>query len=167
MESKGKEYFLADAARMFFHFEKAATINPKFVCLYSGDTEENLKFVAPYLFIIDETEFIDWLQEEGWGNSWGIQITCSIEIDLLKAHFRRFLMVKTEEGIQLYFRFYDPRVLRIFLPTCDTQQLKDFFGPIHFFFMEDEDPNFALKFSLKNGQLHTERIKQNLKTTDK
>jgi hypothetical protein len=67
-------------------------------------------------------------------------------------------MVKTEEGEELYFRFYDPRVLRIFLPTCDREQLKDFFGPVDYYLCEDEDPAYGLVFSLENSALKTERI---------
>jgi hypothetical protein len=69
-------------------------------------------------------------------------------------------MVKKEDGEQLYFRFYDPRVLRVFLPTCDRQQLSDFFGPVDYFVCEDEDPVSGMMFSLKEGELKIERIKQ-------
>ncbi|MFD2520226.1 DUF4123 domain-containing protein [Emticicia soli] len=162
-------FLLLDSARMNAAIEKAKEFagEKSFICLYKGLAEERLSGVAPYLFNYDNSIFGEWHMKEGWGNSWGLFVSADLSLQDLSRHFRRFLMVKTEEGKQLYFRFYDPRVLRIFLPTCDTQQLEDFFGPIHFFFMEDEDPNFALKFSLKNGELHTERIKQNLKTTDK
>lgn len=162
-------FLLLDSARMSDAIEQAKEFagEKSFICLYKGLAEERLSGVAPYLFSYDSQEFGEWHMKAGWGNAWGLFVSADLSLQDLSRHFRRFLMVKTEEGKQLYFRFYDPRVLRIFLPTCDTQQLKDFFGPIHFFFMEDEDPNFALKFSLKNGELHTERIKQNLKTTDK
>ena len=30
----------------------------------------------------------------------------------------------------LYFRFYDPRVLESFLPTCSEEQLDEFFGSL-------------------------------------
>src|SRR5436305_10083170 len=78
--------------------------------------------------------------------------------DDLKKHFRKFLLVKTEDGKELYFRFYDPRVLRIFLPTCDVAQLKEFFGPVEKFICEDEDHAFALLFSFDGKQLITERV---------
>jgi hypothetical protein len=52
---------------------------------------------------------------------------------------RRFLIVKTENGQRLLFRFYDLRVLRTFLPTCDSGQRKEFFGPIQSFVAESED----------------------------
>jgi len=69
-------------------------------------------------------------------------------------------MVKTEDGEQLYFRFYDPRVLRVFLPTCDERQLRDFFGPIDYFLCESEEPASGLVFSLRNGELKVDIIKK-------
>ena len=74
-------------------------------------------------------------------------------------HFRKFLIVQAEDGMELYFRFYDPRVLRIFLPTCTRNQLIEFFGPVQKHIMEDEDPSYALIFSLENGILRKERVK--------
>jgi hypothetical protein len=51
-------------------------------------------------------------------------------------------------------------VLRVFLPTCDEMQLRDFFGPIDNFIGEDEDPANGLVFSLHNGQLKVDNIKK-------
>ena len=48
----------------------------------------------------------------------------------MRTHFRRFLLVEAPDGDSWYFRFYDPRVLERFLPTCDAAQLTDFFGPV-------------------------------------
>ena len=67
-------------------------------------------------------------------------------------------MVLTEDGKTLYFRFYDPRVLRMFLPTCAPEQLAEFFGPVESFYVEDEDPARALRFSLEAGALKTETV---------
>jgi len=93
------------------------------------------------------------------GDAWGILIKSSFPLEELHKHFRKFLIVGTEDNQQLYFRFYDPRVLRIFLPTCDTAQLREFFGPIEYFIMEDEDTAFAIKCWLQNGILHSQKIK--------
>jgi hypothetical protein len=66
--------------------------------------------------------------------------------------------VQDENDEELYFRFYDPRVLRMFIPTCDRAQLSEFFGEIDYFITQDEDPDFALKFSLVQGTLSIEKI---------
>lgn len=137
-------------------------MNPVFDSLYRGRSEESLSVVAPYLFLFQhKTDFINWYMAKGWGDSWGVLIKSPYPLDELHKHFRKFLIVGTEDNQQLYFRFYDPRVMRIFLPSCDTQQLREFFGPIEYFVMEDADKNFALKCWLQNGILHSQKIKLN------
>ena len=153
-------YILLDAARMGNTIDEAKELNPTFHSLYTGPSEESLAVVAPYLFLfLHKTEFINWFMEIGWGDSWGILIKSSYPLDDLHKHFRKFLIVGTEDNQQLYFRFYDPRVLRIFLPTCDMGQLRELFGPIEYFIMEDEDREFAIKCWLQNGILHSQKIK--------
>ncbi|CAN5586382.1 hypothetical protein BH23BAC1_BH23BAC1_25340 [soil metagenome] len=146
-------HILLDSARMLEQMETAKTLNPQGLSLYRGRSEENLAMVAPYIFTYkDGEEFSFWLAK-GWGNSWGIYLYSEASFDELHHHFRKFLLVKTEEGQELYFRFYDPRVLRVFLPTCDEEQLREFFGPVNYFMMEDEDPSQAIVFYRKEGKL--------------
>ncbi len=68
---------------------------------------------------------------------------------------RRFLRIKTDDGQQLYFRYYDPRVLSIFLPTCDASQLQEFFGPVNQFIIEDPTRQRTLLFTQQHGSLQT------------
>jgi hypothetical protein len=152
-------YILLDAARMDPEIITAKELNPRFDSLYRGRSEESLSSVAPYLFTLDkETEFRKWYFDKGWGDSWGVLVYSSEDLKTLVKHFRQFLMVKTEDGEELYFRFYDPRVLRVFLPTCDSRQLKEFFGPVDYFICEDEDPTFADIYCLNNYELVASKI---------
>lgn len=129
------------------------------LCLFRGHEEDYLKNVAPFLFDFDwKSKFTTRLISKNWGMSNTVGINSNDGFSYIFKHLRKFLMVKTEDGQQLYFRFYDPRVLRIFLPTCDASQLKEFFGPVEEFICEDEDPAFALIFSLDKGNLVTERM---------
>lgn len=152
-------YILLDAARMESNMDTAQKLNSNFDSLYRGGSEESLSGVAPYLFSFKhDTLFATWFIEKGWGDSWGLMIKSSLPMSEIHKHFRKFLLVKTEDGEELYFRFYDPRVLRIFLPTCDRDQIFEFFGKIDYFLMEDEDPAWALKFWHENGQLRQSKI---------
>jgi hypothetical protein len=74
----------------------------------------------------------------------------------LRTHLRGFLRVTDERGRKLIFRYYDPRVLRVYLPTCNKNELRTIFGPIDQFAMEAEDPGIALEFAFKN-EAFTER----------
>jgi hypothetical protein len=120
--------------------------------------DDILPSVAPFIFTYPyRDDFAEFIVNDGWGNSWGLWVESNAEFEDFYKHFRRFLMVETEDGQELYFRFYDPRVLRIFLPTCDHEQLTEFFGPVNQFIMEDEDPAFCILFSLWQGQLFVDR----------
>ncbi|MDZ4822271.1 MAG: DUF4123 domain-containing protein [Flavobacteriales bacterium] len=152
-------YSILDAARIFGELDTAQQLQTNFLSLYMGQSEELLSSVAPYLFAYQpDSEFGKWLLEKGWGNSWGMFVETTVSLEDLRKHFRKFLLVKTEDGKELYFRFYDPRVLRIFLPTCDKAQVKEFFGPVKQFMLEDEDPAFALRYWLENFELKSARF---------
>ncbi len=53
----------------------------------------------------------------------------------------------------LYFRYYDPRVMRVYLPTCNAQELAAMFGPIQFYVLEGEKPEEMLRFAVRAGTL--------------
>jgi hypothetical protein len=117
--------------------------------------EENdyLKEVAPYIFTSDEG-LSEWYHEKGWGDAWGVIIVANIGFDECRKHFRKFLKVQIEGGQeQLYFRFYDPRVLKDFLPTCDQKQILEFFGPVKYFIVEGNTRDEAIRFWQENGLL--------------
>ena len=102
--------------------------------LYQGAAATELAAVAPYLVCLGTTNRVfDWIWNEGWGESWGIFVWSLVSAETLRAHFRRLTMVRTEDTARFLFRFYDPRVISIFLPTCDKAQTMEFFGPVYRF----------------------------------
>ncbi|HMT28078.1 MAG TPA: DUF4123 domain-containing protein [Bacteroidia bacterium] len=157
MNSLNLTCVILDAARIFGEIDTAQKLQSKFLSLYKEQNEELLSSVAPHLFQYQSgTEFSEWLLEKGWGNAWGVFVISKVGLEDLQNHFRKFLMVKTEDGKELFFRFYDPRVLRIFLPTCNESQLEEFFGPVESYLLEDDDPSKAIRFKLVNKKLHKE-----------
>ena len=152
-------HVLLDAARMGTNMTPARVMNQQHTSLYKGDSAKDLADFAPYIFsLTDNDKFTRWLLDTGWGNSWGVFLQTAVSGRDLIRHFRQFLMITLDTGEEAYFRFYDPRVLRIFLPTCNPKQLREFFGPIQQFLVEDEDPEYALYFWLKAGVLHHQRV---------
>jgi hypothetical protein len=151
-------YLLLDAARMLSEMDTAQEMNTDFVSLYKGGPEQHLSSVAPYLFACNNHEkFENWIAENV-GKSWGIFVTCNADMEDMCYHFRKFLKVKTEDLQQLYFRFYDPRVLRIFLPTCDRKQIVEFFGPVQAFICEQDEEGHFKRYTHNKGELIIEEI---------
>ena len=86
------------------------------------------------------------LIESAWGNSWGVFLKCNGTLDTVRRHFRKFLSVRDPSGKLLVFRYYDPRVFRVYLPTCRSEELRTVFGPVDCFWVEHEDPNTLVEF---------------------
>ena len=55
----------------------------------------------------------------------------------MRRHLRRHLVVETEAEQPLSFRFYDPRVLGLFLRSATAAEARGFFGPVTSFFVEE------------------------------
>jgi hypothetical protein len=102
------------------------------VSLYRGHAEADYWAIAPYLAMLDE-RLLDWILARLWGTPWGVFVQSDEGLAGVRKHFRRFLIVRSPEGQEAYFRFYDPRVLRRFLETCSIAESGRFFGTINSF----------------------------------
>jgi Domain of unknown function (DUF4123) len=123
-------------------------------CLYAGNLPPELERVAPYLVQLDyHDRFTEQLIEEGWGNSWGIYLKGDLSMQKLRRHLRTLLMVRDHSNKRLLFRYYDPRVLRVYLPTCFTDELQTVFGPIEKIWTENAEGDSLQEFRVEKGKL--------------
>ncbi len=123
-------------------------LNPPRYCLLKGELETDMAEVAPYVVrLYPQTPFTEWVLTECWGKHWGIFAHSLQPLKEMRKHFRSMITVCNEKGDPMMFRFYDPRVLRRFLPTCKPAELKVFFGDVESFFAESDDSKL-LSFSL-------------------
>ncbi|EYF04381.1 DUF4123 domain-containing protein [Chondromyces apiculatus] len=109
--------------------------------LYEGIQGESMEHVAPHLVELPRgSQLLDRLLDEGYGRRWGIFIETPRPFKDLRRHLRRFLMTAdADTRKKYYFRFYDPGVLRSFLPTATPKQRSELFADITAFFMEAEE----------------------------
>ena len=115
--------------------------------LYEGVQGANLSQIAPYLVRLGKDSLLlGSLVLEGWGKGWGVYLTCTSEFPDVRRHLRRFLEERLPDGKQVYFRFYDPRVLQVYLQTCTPEEANHFFGPIKGYLMEGEKRHQLLQF---------------------
>ena len=99
------------------------------VSLYRGEAEEDYWAIAPYLVRVDPL-LLDWIVTTLWEQPWGVFVVAEADLEALRTHFRKFLTVQMPDGERVYFRFYDPRVIQQFLPTCNDAELGEFFGSV-------------------------------------
>ena len=128
-------------------------------CLYSGDLPWQLQMTAPYLVQLESNDsFTRYLIREGWGRAWGLFFRSDAGIQELRRHLRGFLRVRDESGKRMIFRYYDPRVLRAYLPTCLPSELRILFGPITRYLLESPDSAVMLDFGFDGAKLIEDRV---------
>jgi hypothetical protein len=127
-------------------------------CLLRGTLEPDMAEVAPYLVQARaRSEFAEWVVGTGWGRHWGSFVSSRAGFPQLRDHLRALTLIYRRDGTPLYFRYYDPRVLRVFLPTCAPAQLKQMFGPVDAFIAESEAGDAAHIYRLSGETLSAAR----------
>jgi hypothetical protein len=126
-------YWLLDGARDPDIAALVRTGGLEFTCLFSGALHPDLQAAAPYLVhLAAGSPTTNRLLLRGWGKAWGILTVAAPDVTLVqqRLHFKKFLRVRTEDGRELAFRYYDPRVLNIYLPTCTPDEFHTLLGPL-------------------------------------
>lgn len=111
--------------------------------LFPSRTSPQMTAVAPYLIPVPfgprypfrESGFLD-LWADRLGGSGGILLGCAADLRDVWEHLREVFLVSDEGGNEFYFRYYDPRVLRGFLPSLTGAEARQFFGPVRRFYAE-------------------------------
>ncbi len=150
-------YGLIDAARdERLHPWLAAA--PDCRCLFGGKLDPIVEKVSPFIVRLpDGAPLLDAWRSEGWGHAWGIQCISGLELLDLRRHFRQFLQATLPDGKTVLFRFYDPRVWRIYLPTCNMWQLEKWFAGVVEYRSEDEAGESTLHYWLDAGRLRVSK----------
>jgi len=121
--------------------------------LYEGEQAADLAAFGPYLAEIQKGgKLMPFLIKVGWGKSWGVFLSTQMGFVDARRHLRHFLMVDIEGGKRVLFRFYDPRVMRVFIPTCDAEQRKEFFGQIEGIYVESEKETAVHRFAADSSE---------------
>lgn len=155
----GDLFCLLDAARDEKILPLLRRSNVKYMSLYQGESQRQMADVAPYLIEFGENRvFLEKLLRHGWGKRWCSFLTSNAPFAMLRKHFRKFLFVQDERGESVYFRFYDPSILRAFLPACTPQELAEIFANIECFFTESEAASDFFSFRMRNNELFQETI---------
>lgn len=91
---------------------------------FEGIVPHLLRVTPPMLeFIADSPEH----------ETWGVFVLSKAPLESLRAHLASFLFVELPDGEQWFFRYYDPRLLPIYLANCNHWELTKFFGPVRAF----------------------------------
>ncbi|MBK8941568.1 MAG: DUF4123 domain-containing protein [Polyangiaceae bacterium] len=109
--------------------------------LFEGPPGRVLDDVAPYLVRFHAgSDLLERLLYAGWGNAWGVFLRSTESPKEVRRHLRRFLMVQDEQtNERLYFRYYDPRVLREFARVITPRQREELLVGLERVVYEEDD----------------------------
>lgn len=101
-------------------------------CLFAGPLTARLQAAAPWLVHLSAMSAQTRELIGRAARHQGILVSAPAHVSTrqLRLHFKKLLWVRDEDGRELYFRFYDPRVLAIYLPTCTPEEKRIVFGPV-------------------------------------
>jgi hypothetical protein len=105
------------------------------LCLFDTTPHREYSSVSPYLIPVHAPVGVKLLAASGANG--GIWIVANCGLEPLAAHLRDLLYAVLPDGKNYLFRYYDPRVLSAFLPTCDRSERSELFGPIAAFLIPD------------------------------
>jgi len=107
------------------------------ICLYGDDVPLALTRAAPWLVPMPpESTFGATFATMGRGRAWGVVTRSAADRQVVAHHFTTLLRAVLPDGREVLFRFYDPRVLRAYLPSCTPDELQQVFGPCDGFLLE-------------------------------
>ncbi|MGD9589180.1 MAG: DUF4123 domain-containing protein [Pyrinomonadaceae bacterium] len=128
-------------------------------CILPGELDAAAMHAAPYVaYLSPDSKFADEVVSQAFAKNWGILFHSHRSLLEMRRHFRALHTVFDESGNPFRFRYYDPAVLRKFLPTCNAGELKTFFGDVETFFIGSADGKSVETFGISNGALVTGQI---------
>lgn len=150
-QQQGTLFGLFDAAREPSIIGRFNRYNKdEFQCLYDGDKGDDVSAFGPWLVHLPkESPLLEEFLRDGWGKSWGIYILTNRPFAEVRRHFRKFLMAKLPDGREVFFRFYDPRVLRTYLPSCNQTERTEFMASLDKIMVENSDSHELLEFKVQ------------------
>ncbi|MES9905723.1 MAG: DUF4123 domain-containing protein [Sedimenticola sp.] len=161
-QAEYKVYAVLDGASVPGLPKKLEGLGVHHSCLFTGQLDIEIQQVAPYMARLDKDEaFTNWLLEKGWGKHWGIYLTAPdyIAYKDVRRHLRDLTQVRDPEGKVMFFRYYDPRVFRVFAPSCDEEEYKEILGPFSRVLLEGEEEKELVIFSRESGKMNMQQEK--------
>ena len=157
---RGDLYAVLDGARNEAIHAFTREVESPWMYLEDGIVEANYQICAPRVVALEfwPPDTLERFLAQAWGDSWGIFVRTKAEFHVLRRHLRRLTSARLPNGRVAQFRFYDPRVLRVFVPTCTSEELASVFGPIIEISMEAKDPGAARRFRFEAGHLVNDQV---------
>jgi hypothetical protein len=152
-------YAVVDGARAFDLAFTGRLMGHKLYTLFAGELAALTAHVGPLLVSFEgQSAFLErWVSQVGCHA--GVLLRSNTDLESLYTHLRQIFIVNDEDGQEYFFRFYDPRVLRTFLPTCRSDELAEVFGPVDEWIVENPEATGYLRFRRESAGLTSVDLK--------
>lgn len=146
-------YALIDGAQAIELALTARVMGAELYTLLPADLAQDVPHTGPCLVPLERhARFL-----EAWvsaiGTHAGVLLETAADLDTLYPHLRELFIMNDEEGGEFFFRYYDPRVLHTYLPTCTPDELVKFYGPIRGWLVETEKANGYVLYRLEDSRI--------------
>jgi hypothetical protein len=138
--------------------EHVARLEPEqAACLFERVAPE-VKRVSPHVVELAPADPLSkaW-RAQGWGRNWGVLFSSLADLRTVKLRLKRFTQARLPDGSgPVLFRFWDPRVLRSYLPLLESADVPAWFTDIDRWIVPTEDGAGSIRFSNHGGAVHAE-----------
>jgi hypothetical protein len=149
---------LARAPELYAHVQRLAPHDAE--CLYRdhGRLHPEIARHCPHVVGLAPHDPLTTLwRNRGWGHAWGLWIESSHRLPVVWRRLRHFTQAILPDGSgPVLFRFWDPRVIRVYLPLVESAELGEWFKDIHAWQVETEDGAGVIRYTLEHGVLSTQ-----------
>jgi hypothetical protein len=123
-------------------------------CLFAGEIDPVLARASPWFVALTPQDhlFHAW-RDIGRDKAWGILMRSRWGFRDVRRHLRHFMQVMLPAGDVVMFRFYDPRVFKVYLPTCTPEELAKWYKGVSAFVVETGEGGNFHEFRFDGQQL--------------
>ncbi|HEX8570310.1 MAG TPA: DUF4123 domain-containing protein [Caulobacteraceae bacterium] len=149
-------YGVLDCSRSPELYEHAARLEPEAsACLFEGRLDQRVRRVSPFVVELAPADPLSRLwRTHGWGRAWGILISSRATLPQVRRRLRHFTQVRLPDGSgPVLFRFWDPRVFRVYFPTTDPSALPGWFEDVDRYIVETPDGAGSVRYSLQGQEV--------------
>jgi hypothetical protein len=124
-------YALIDGARVKGVATLLGRMNAQYASLFRGDADVDYAEAGPYLALVPiEHDLLTLFVVYEPMLAATLFLAAGAEFEQMRTHLRRFLKVLDSQGKRCFFRFYDARVLAVYLGAAEPVEQAQLFGPI-------------------------------------
>jgi len=134
--------------------------NPTFEWLYLTTPYKAVFDIGPVLVVLRANSPLEQMFTAHWQHDAGLMLESDAPMQSLAEHLRSLIHARVSGDVSLLFRFYDPRVLRHWLPALDANERDCKMGPINRVRLpatEDQEEHWIVRAHRQNAEHYGER----------